>query len=233
MADYKEKIRSLLALAQSPEEAEAKAALLKARKLMAEHKLTEADVEEVKNQAVRNVLTDITSSKRRDPWIVRLSSIIGTHYCCQGYRKHLHGKQTQYIGFIGLEDDVEICMAIFKYAVDCIKVGIKIIKKENAGYCPEYIKQQCDSYGYGFTNGIRAALEAQDEAHRGEWGLVLVMPQEVQAAAQYLGKHPFRARTERNIDPEVYSQGYEQGKKFDPSRRLDEGAARSIGLPSN
>ena len=42
MDDYKDKIRKLLALAQSPVEAEAKAALLKARELMAKHKLTEA-----------------------------------------------------------------------------------------------------------------------------------------------------------------------------------------------
>ena len=39
--DYKERIRKLLALAKSPEENEAKAALLKARRLIAEHKLTE------------------------------------------------------------------------------------------------------------------------------------------------------------------------------------------------
>lgn len=35
--DYKDKIRKLLALAKSPEPEEAKLALLKARKLMAEH----------------------------------------------------------------------------------------------------------------------------------------------------------------------------------------------------
>ena len=47
-ADLKDKIRKLLALAKSPEEHEAKAALLKARQLMAEHKLTE---EELRSQA--------------------------------------------------------------------------------------------------------------------------------------------------------------------------------------
>lgn len=44
--DYKDKIRKLLALAKSPEPEEAKFALLKARKLMAEHKLSERDLEE-------------------------------------------------------------------------------------------------------------------------------------------------------------------------------------------
>lgn len=40
MADIKDKIAKLLALAESPNEAEAKAALLKARELMAKNKLT-------------------------------------------------------------------------------------------------------------------------------------------------------------------------------------------------
>ena len=225
MADYKDKIRKLLALAQSPEEAEAKAALLRARELMAQHKLTEADLEEAKKQAVRDVKTDITCSKRRDPWIVGLSAVIGEHYCCKGYRSRYHGQQTQTIGFIGLEDDVEVCVAIFKYAVDCISAGVKKLKKELDGYYPWYIKQQCDSYGFGFAEGIETALQGQDEEKRGEWGLVLVMPQGVQEASQRLGKEDFKARTEDTIDPRAYAQGYAEGKEFDPAHRLGEGVA--------
>lgn len=40
--DIEKKIRKLLALSESPNEFEAQAALLKARQLMAEYKLTEA-----------------------------------------------------------------------------------------------------------------------------------------------------------------------------------------------
>lgn len=112
--DYKDKIRKLLALAESPVEAEAKIALLKARELMAKHKLTEVELGEAENQAVRNVLTDITCSKRRDPWVIHLSAVIGENYCCTSYRSHNSGQQTQVVGFIGLEEDVEICTAIFK-----------------------------------------------------------------------------------------------------------------------
>lgn len=75
--DYKEKIRKLLALAESPVEAEARAALLKARQLMAEHKLTERECRAAEKQAVRDVLTDITYSKRREPWIIPLSATRG------------------------------------------------------------------------------------------------------------------------------------------------------------
>ena len=45
MTDIKDKIAKLLALAESPNENEAKLALLKARKLMAKHKLSEKDIE--------------------------------------------------------------------------------------------------------------------------------------------------------------------------------------------
>ena len=44
--NYKAKIKKLLALAESPVEAEAQAALLKARELMAKHKLSERDLKD-------------------------------------------------------------------------------------------------------------------------------------------------------------------------------------------
>ena len=92
-ADYKKLIRKLLALAESPNEHEAKAALLKARKLMAEHKLTEEELKDAGKRSVEKILTDITCSKRRNPWVVQLSVVIGENYCCKAYRNHVKGKQ--------------------------------------------------------------------------------------------------------------------------------------------
>lgn len=219
-ADYKDKIKKLLALAESPNEHEAKAALLKARQLMAEHKIMEAELKDVEKQAVKDIRTDITCSKRRNPWIVNLSAVIGENYCCKGYRNHGYGEQTQYIGFIGLEDDVEVCVAIFKYAVDCILAEIKRIKKENQCYYSSYVKKLCDSYGYGFTVGIAAAFEEQQEANEDGWGLVLVMPQEVVEASQHLGNEKFRSRAQEDISGNAYAKGYKYGKEFDPTKRL-------------
>ena len=45
--DYREKIKKLLALSESSNEHEAKSALLKAKKLMAEHKIAEIDLEDI------------------------------------------------------------------------------------------------------------------------------------------------------------------------------------------
>lgn len=220
--DYKEKIRRCLALAESPNEYEARAALLKARQLMAKHKLTEAELKDVEKKAVKDIQTDITCSKRRNPWIVRLSGVIGENYCCKGYRKHGYWEQTQAIGFIGFEDDVEVCVAIFKYAVDCVLAECKRIKKENACYYSSYTKKLCDSYSYGFTIGVAEAFRKQQEENEQGWGLVLVTPKEVEEAAKDWGKSKFNSRSEEDISGEAYATGYRRGKEFDPTKRLQE-----------
>lgn len=221
--DIKGKIRNLLALAESPNENEAKAALLKARELMAKHKLTEMELGKPEGKKVLNIKTDITFSKRRDPWISELSAVIGENYCCKGYRSRKKGQQTYTIGFIGLEDDVEICIAIFKYAVDCVRAENERIRKENDCYVHQYVKDLCDSYGYGFKAGVEKAFNEQQEENKAEWGLVLVTPKEVQDTSQYLGHEKFKARIEDYIDPDNYWKGYSDGEKFDPSRRIGEG----------
>lgn len=222
--DYKEKIRKLLALAESPNEHEAKAALLKARQLMAEHKLTEAELKDVEKQKVKDIRTDITCSKRRNPWVVKLSAVIGENYCCKGYRNHGYGEQTQAMGFIGFEDDVEVCAAVFKYAVDCVLAECKRIKKENACYYSSYVKKLCDSYGYGFVSGVAEAFRKQQEENEQGWGLVLVIPKEVEEAAKDWGKDKFKARSQDDISGEAYARGYYQGKEFNPAKRLAEEA---------
>lgn len=107
--DYKDKIRKLLALAKSPEPEEAKLALLKARKLMAEHKLTERDLKEHDTTVIQQEI-DETFSKKANSWMAPLSTVIGENYCCAAYRCKRGVKTTVWrVGFIGLKDDFEIC----------------------------------------------------------------------------------------------------------------------------
>ena len=80
MADnYKEKIKKLLALAESDNENEAKAALLKAKELMAQHKIEEADLEDAQNKKVVRVKQSLPVA--RDGilgWAVCLRLLLGT-----------------------------------------------------------------------------------------------------------------------------------------------------------
>ncbi len=219
--DYKEKIRKLLALAESPNEHEAKAALLKARQLMAEHKLSEKDCKDAGRLEVRDVQTGITCSKRREFWVVSLSAVIGENYCCKTYSKRFKNEQTLYIGFIGLEDDVEVCTAVFKYAVDCVRSEIERIKK-TSGYSGIPLKSLCDGYGCGFVKGLTLAFAKQQKENEEEWGLVLVMPEEVEEAGKDLKKERFAPKAAENISKKGYRKGYRDGENFDPTKRLAE-----------
>lgn len=147
--DYKDKIRKLLALAKSPEPEEAKFALLKARKLMAEHKLSERDLEERNTTVIKRAIGE-TFSKKANSWMDPLSIVIGENYCCSAFRCKISVKTTVWhVGFIGLEGDIEICVKIFRYAVRCIKSEQKKLRKQHRDYyTPQEIAKICDSYGY-------------------------------------------------------------------------------------
>lgn len=102
MADIKDKIAKLLALAESPNEAEAKAALLKARELMAKNKLTPEECKEQKNQKLVKDFTDIQCTAMTNPWAASLSAVIANNYCCRAISRKRKGYKTATVGFIGL-----------------------------------------------------------------------------------------------------------------------------------
>lgn len=227
--NYREKIKKLLALSESSNEHEAKSALLKAKKLMAEYKVSEADLEDIQNKAVVRVTTQFDCSKRREPWMVSLSAIIGQNFCCQAFRNKYPGRQTQTIGFIGLEGDIETCVSIFEYAVSCIRSNIQHIRKEMQDCSWEYRKRVCDGYGFGFASGVREAFEKQKEQDETGWGLVMVIPKEVKDATKDFGHESFDGAAQQRMHRKGFVKGYEDGEKFDPGTKLS-GAEKEENL---
>lgn len=184
--DYKDKIRKLLALAKSPEPEEAKFALLKARKLMAEHKLSERDLEERNTTVIKRAIRE-TFSKKANSWMDPLSIVIGENYCCSAFRCKISAKTTVWhVGFIGLEGDIEICVKIFRYAVRCIKSEQKKLRKQHRDYyTPQEIAKICDSYGYGFARGVYETAAVYSEIFRRARAARAVAPLAVYSAAKY------------------------------------------------
>lgn len=221
--DYKDKIRKLLALAESPNEHEAKAALLKARQLMAEHKLREEDCLEPEKLKIKKALVGVTCTKRLNSWISDLAAIIAENHCCTSWRSRLKGMQTTEIGFVGFEDDFEVCEQIFKYAVDCALSRCKEIRREYRDiYTGQHLGKMCDAYGYGFAAGVSEMFERQTEENR-EWGLVLAVPKEVMEESLKMGKGSVfkeMAAPQHSSEIMAMNEGYEDGKKFDPAHRL-------------
>lgn len=215
-----EKIKKLLSLADSPNEHEARAALLKARELMAKYKIDRQGADGAKGQEVVTRTAKPTYSKRRNPWLMHLASVIAEHYCCKSCQRRQKGKQTYMTVFIGFFDDVELCTQVFAYAYGCIQSGIQKIRQKNAAkYDAKTIKSLCESYGHGYVDGIMDAFDAQQkEADEAGWGLVLAIPKEVAEYADRL--YTGAVRTKMLVDTDAYERGRKHGRKFDPNNKL-------------
>lgn len=224
MYDVKDKIAKLLALADSPNENEARAALLKARELMAEHKLRPEECERKESTKVVVELVGVTCTKMTDTWAVELSAVIAAHYCCKAYRNHRYNAKKITIGFAGLEDDFDICKRIFLYAYDCVKAKCKEIAAEHrgCGYDGGEIREMCNAYGAGFSRGLNRAYHKQAEEHQ-EWGLVMVVPKAVEDATSHHKKPSAYGEVKTDGWRRRYmAAGYEDGEKFDPAHRLEQ-----------
>ena len=215
--DYKDKIRKLLSLAQSDNDHEAKAALLKAKQLMAEHKIAEVDIIDVVNQKVLRKHTSITYTCHTKPWLANLSRIIADNYCCKNFMSKYKGSQTKEVCFVGLEDDVELCNEIYKYAVDTIDVNVKKLLKGKSKYGARYKKIIYDSYANGFLEGLEEAFNKQKD--ESDWGLVMVTPQAVIDNISDL-KNFKSVSHNYGQENSAYDKGSEDGKNFDPGKKV-------------
>lgn len=220
MENIKNKIKKLLALAASPNEHEAKAALLKARELMAKHKINKNEVVEKKGEVI-DILTDITCTKRKNAWIINLSDIIADNYCCAAYRSRRYKAKKNTVGFIGLDEDIEICINIFKYAVDCVLANIKSLKKEYAEiYTNDFLNKLCESYGFGFCSGVHKAFEEQNR-QKEDYALVLVQPREVTESLDEMTSECFESiDLSTNEQIEFALLGLDDGENFHPELRI-------------
>lgn len=221
--DIKEKIAKLLALADSPNEHEAKAALLKARELMVNHKLRPDEVEQQKSEKVIRQTIDITCTKLTNSWVTRLAAVIASHYCCKSYRNHYKYEKKITIGFIGLENDFEICVRIFRYAYDCVMSECKTLRKKYKDlYSAAVLRQITNAYGDGFCSGLLDGFQEQERAHEQEWGLVLQTPKEVMDIVTSMKKGKmFGQMAYSGSEHKFIQKGYQDGQAFDPSTKLE------------
>lgn len=219
-----EKIAHLLALASNnPSEAEAKAALLKARELMAKHKLRPEDCKKSENVRVIRELVGVECTAMTNPWAVSLSAVIAEHYCCCSYRNRYTGRKVNTIGFVGLEDDFEICKRVFLYAYDCVMSVLKRDIERNSWDEPGAYRKRCNAYGWGFVSGVKAAFAEQEKEHQ-EWALVLKVPQQVTQSMADMGKPSQFGKVQSEGYLAGYrARGYQDGTKFDPSTKLSGG----------
>lgn len=117
-------------------EAEAQSSMLMAQKLMAKHGIDLSDVADVSTEKlkkeVQNTAGDLRA-ERRVWWKGRLSIIIGRNFRCEPYfSKTGRGlNAVVQVRFIGIKEDAEIAVEVYRYASDIIEY-----------YSKKYLKQR-------------------------------------------------------------------------------------------
>lgn len=217
--NIKDKIEKLLRLSESPNENEAKAALLKARKLMMEHKLSEADFKVLEKQEPVKIETGIYFTKKTNYWITQLLTVIAPNYACNNYMNKKYRKKSHQAIIYGFKEDAELCERVFKYAVDCVMSWIKELKKSMRGQTAYIINSYADSYAQGFIDGLKESYDEQTEENEQEWGLVAVVPPEVKAVTDDM--KPVYPNNGTFFASEYYSNGFIDGRRFSMEKRLE------------
>lgn len=217
MASIKEKIQKLLALATSPNENEARAALLKAKELMAKHKLTEADFEDLKKQELKTFKCEgiswTTDSGRI--WMTTLAKLICDEYLCVSAWGTKSGTRTHVLHITGMEEDLEVCKSVMGYAVGFVEGRIEYLQRKYSRQDPKAV---ANSYAEGFILGLELAFEEQKEQHP-EWGLVVVKSDEVKGYEDSLGSKSVKAK-KSDFDPLAYMKGQTDGQNFNKRKVL-------------
>lgn len=225
-----EKIRKLLAKAESNNEHEAEAALLKARELMAKYKVDERSVKDAaprKNELKHIPYCADSFSAVRNVWFVNLSKIIAENHCCAALERHQKTSRKHFVLFTGLDDDPAVALEMFSYAVQHIKDRAREFRRSivaSKTYSAQQINVKSNaweySYAAGFISGLAAKYEEQikhDES--GTMALVLVQPVEV---TEYTASLPNTKLNPRRYlgDEEARQAGYNAGYKFNPVKQI-------------
>jgi len=219
----KDRIQKLLALGTSPNEYEAKCAILKAKKLMAEYKLSGEEFAKTGDLPI-GVESGLFFTTRKDHWIGNLSKVIAENNCCITFARTRPKSQKHRIVFYGYENDAKICNETFVYAVDCVRNLFKPIKKKIKRHsaCSSYVVNAAmENYGLGFCAGLEQAYLEQMEQNYEEWGLVMVVPPSVKEYESSLGMAEWNDPPPLQESEVFYNMGFEEGLNFTIKDQLD------------
>lgn len=224
-----EKITKLLALSASDNPGEASNALLMARKLMAQFKLSEQDLENSKPCKLNHVYySELTYSNLRNIWMPELANVIANDHCCGCVANHNSGSKVNTVGFVGLDEDPTMAKVIFDYAVQHIRSKESRLRKDLYGlrrYTEQsinaYVKKYITNYGIGFAQGLRQKYLEQNVEVSEETALVLVKPKEVTDYLGGLSKSKLKFQRQDN-DAMARTAGYQAGYTFDPTQQISE-----------
>ncbi len=204
-----EKIKKLLALANSSNEHEAALAASHVQRLLSEHNLAMADIEAVhKQEKADTVETD--TSKSLPKWVRHLSAGVSTAFDCQAIHHPASGKMT----FIGVGADVQIAAYTFTYLDQTVRKLCRTYMKHHVGgtVANRHRELMRQSYYLGAVSTITARLREQKvQTPVTSGALVPVKEGLIRQALHEIGNVRTMYSRRSYINSDAYSRGQTDG----------------------
>ena len=174
-----DKIEKLIALSSSDNENEAKAAMLKAQELMAKYEIEMSQINP--DKAKERPVASYTSPSFRDDWVVDLGSLIAGNFRCRAVISSRRGSGGAFrLKFYGFDEDAQISINIFNYAVKVIRRRMATLRAIYAEAGREFGRNEKMNYVEGFNAGLHQNFEDQKKQSE-TFALACLVPAEVNA----------------------------------------------------
>lgn len=220
------KIEKLLALAGSDNENEARAAMIKAQELMAKYEIKREQIKD--GQEEERPVMGFTSQSFKDEWVEMVASVIADNFRCRCITVVRRGKGGSFrMRFFGYEEDAEISINIFRYAVNVVRKRFVVLRAIYAEAGREFRRNEKMNYIHGFCAGLERNFEQQKQQSQ-SFALALVVPKAVDEFINALPgiKDAPAIRYERNPENDLLRRtGYADGKAFQNAGDKDRLAA--------
>jgi len=220
-----EKIKKLLALANSSNEHEAALAAGHAQRLLSEHNLAMADIEAAHRPDKADTV-ETAVSKSLPKWLRHLSAGISTAFDCQAIHHPATGKMT----FIGVGADVQIAAYTFTYLDRTIRKLCGTYMKLHVGstIANRHRELMRQSYYLGAVSTITARLREQKEQTPVTTGaLVPVKEGLIRQAMNEIGNVRTMHSRRSYVNSDAYSSGQTDGGQVGIHHGITGASARS------
>lgn len=212
------RIKALLSLAEDNSNYnESHLAFLQAQEMMVKYGVDPNELTD--DSDIIEILEKSGTDYKRLYWYEKeLAGIVSKNFRCKNFLrwKKFSGRvQKQFrVEFMGLESDVELASSMYRLVISAIEFYAHKHIKENGLGIRHHTQSLKDDYMRGFIDGLEKKFEEQIQSN--EWGLVLVVPKEVEekynSEITQSGRRYYIPSVEMQ---ESYQQGYKDGNTID------------------
>jgi hypothetical protein len=218
-----EKIRKLLALAQSGNPNEAALAAARARELMVQYAIDEAQLLPQDREPISTESLNV-GSKKIPHWEALLSYILAPHFFCRSF--YTRGSD---IHVVGRKSDREACIATFWYLRNEIKRMSALAWGREPAENTVHGKTWKTGFNEGCVRTIKERLEGEKNLLASDnTGTALVLAQRQQETDDYVAEN-MKLRTslaKRRVSPSGFHAGRQAGHALNLEKRA--GASKAL-----